>query len=447
MTAITFHLKDHDPKGGLDDLAKEDKRDWSVNEVVVKHTATSLAGRIDRMNAIPATGTVQSASNAVVFESAPDVRLDVQSVVRHGPHASPIIWTIRDPKPPSSLAPGASADLTLGARVRISMWANMTSFWDAAKDDIQRARFKGLSGLDDITLLVSVNLKDDTSGELEWADNFLAPNKTTSDARKTLAVARCIQFFHAQKVQVFAGLYMDTGMAANAKYYNRFVKFLKGTSDFTAHAQAVSEFFKQRSLEIDGISYDIEGGSNGTTAMGTADLPKMKLYYETMAAELAKKERYLAFAAGAARSDAQTFVMKEQPFWLASTPNIIVRPMSYNIGKSGRTEMVKYALGSVVPSGRGLHPGQFQVALATSLSGGEDHTHAEIAKELETVHRRFRVGFIHWNLDNHTKAADYALHDAALNPDGPPVGTLGQPLQGPLGPQRIAAFAAAAAAE
>ena len=113
--------------------------------------------------------------------------------------------------------------------------------------------------------------------------------------------------------------------------------------------------------------------------------------------------------------------------------------MSYDIGKGGRETMVKYAMQNCVAPDRGLHAGEFQVALATSFAH-ELHTHAEIKAELEAVHRQYRVGYCHWSFDAVTRASDFSLHNNALNPDGPSVGTLGHPLQYPLGQRRIDAF-------
>jgi hypothetical protein len=97
-----------------------------------------------------------------------------------------------------------------------------------------------------------------------------------------------------------------------------------------------------------------------------------------------------------------------------------------------------------------VHPSHLQVGVGT-VTTARPITHDDIVKECPTYHG-YRVGLIHWHLQIDTAAqrqrlAYYEKFDKALNPDGPQRGTPGQPMQGPLGPQRLAAFAAAGAAE
>jgi hypothetical protein len=157
----------------------------------------------------------------------------------------------------------------------------------------------------------------------------------------------------------------------------------------------------------------------------------------------AELEELAAFA-GPANSGKNPASMREQPYSLGLNRNILVRPMSYDIGfkiKDGREDMVRYDLERAH-----LHPSHLQVGVGTDTTSNKI-THKDITTECAIYHT-YRVGLIHWHVSKTLAELDkYVDHDKALNPDGPQRGTLGQPMQGPLGPQRIAAFEAAGAAE
>jgi hypothetical protein len=124
-------------------------------------------------------------------------------------------------------------------------------------------------------------------------------------------------------------------------------------------------------------------------------------------------------------------MMAEQPFDLARNPNILVRSMSYIVP---REPVIRFALDSAA-SKPGLHPGQFQIGVGMT----------NVEAETRDTFARYRVGLIQFAVASKGPIANYAKLNAALNPGLPPAGTLGQPLQGPLNAQRIAAMKSAGA--
>jgi hypothetical protein len=303
-----------------------------------------------------------------------------------------------------------------------------------------------------------------------------------------------IQFFHAQKIQVFAGyeivtqnwndlkpldlkekteaeikqMKADREAQVNALKRDRavgdaFVHWLsaKGgaVSDFEAHAKKLVAFFDDRGLDIDGISYDLEiDDKNEGAGLGRRHAPAIQALYLAVMRQLSLKERYLAFAA-APMPDAT--YMHEQPYTLGSTVKMIVRPMSYRVPSEKQpTYGAKRATGegrkAVITDSLQklhLHPSHLQIGLTTRKNQPGKISVDEARKECET-YRRHRVGFMHWYLEVNEAGPDrdydlgqYREYDRALNTDAPPRGTLGHPLQGPLGPQRLKAFADAREAE
>jgi hypothetical protein len=171
--------------------------------------------------------------------------------------------------------------------------------------------------------------------------------------------------------------------------------------------------------------------------------------YEAYADELGKQGRYLAYANSAFTSHTDG-ISTWMPYELAQYPNIIARPMSYQ-SEARRERVIKFALPDET-AGAGLHPGQIQTGLATAMP--PTSTPASIITEVDKTQRKYRVGFIQFGFNGspapdkahpkRTQSSAFAEYDAALNPDGPPHGTLGQPLQGPLNAERIAVLDKAA---
>jgi hypothetical protein len=289
-----------------------------------------------------------------------------------------------------------------------------------------------------------------------WAGNFL--NLIPTDADRTSFMIDALQFFHSRKIQVFAGYEIVTqdwtalppldkptpaqqadrdtlvaDMKRNRALGDAFVKWLETTKDFTAHATNLVAFFDSRGIDIDGISYDLEiDGSNNGMALAAKHAPQIRALFTAVAAELAKKTRYLAFAGVPLETPPGT----EQPYSLGLIKDVILRTMSYDSTKE-RADMMTYALTTV-----GLHPSHVQIGIST-----EDPVHTTdpttVSKECVTYHAR-RCGLIDWFMTTGNIGL-FPTFDKALNPDPgtPRRGTPGQPMQGPLSAARMAVFAAA----
>jgi hypothetical protein len=429
-------------------------------------------------------------------EPPPTPTATLKRVRRLGLYSVPIDWRL-DRIASVELGPtNQSMKVETIGRVRISAWAKPNDFWVESKGDskkFERGRWAALDdgwGFDDVTFTQTVRLVDPdsalpagmptTDGKPDpdavwWASNFL-PSLQQSDKALTDWMRDAIQFFHAHKIQVFAGYEIVTqdwtklekpsdaivnALKRDRNVGNAFVKWLnaKGSSmsDFEAHAKKLVDFFDSRGLDIDGISYDLEiDDKNKGHGLGRRHAPGIEALYLAVMRELAPKERYLAFAA-APVPDAT--YMHEQPYRLGNMINIIVRTMSYKVpGATG--------YGAKAPTGQGrervvldslqqvsLHPSHLQIGLTTRDGQPGPISVDEAVKECET-YRSLRVGLVHWYLEVNKKGPDrdydlgqYQKYDRALNTPAPPRGTLGQPLQGPLGPQRLKAFADAREAE
>ncbi|MBL9013346.1 MAG: hypothetical protein JNL83_04170 [Myxococcales bacterium] len=456
---VTVTLEDH--QADLHDLAKEQKRGWAVHEIVLDEDTTKER---DAANVLPATGSIQPAVASADLVTIGKAAYTVKEVRRAGPHFAPIHWKLTPPD--AKVTDGNTTTVKVHGRARLSAWCEATSFYNAADpkaaDKIApRWRDKIFKGLDDMTVLVTVFNKED-SDDSDWAENYLSNNP--QDREEFLR--QFIRFMHKQDVQVFVGVFADTGVPGPSKKLgDRFTRWLrkkvKGQTGplkplFEEHARLLLKFFDDKGLDIDGISYDHEIFSssetkNNTTVnwqgLGEKDRPAVEALYQAVADECAKKGRYVAYANSAFEAPG-TGITKWMPYELALYPNIIARPMSY---LANRKKLIEYALGGVK-----LHPGQLQVGWAsrsTPVTGVDAQgkpvikewkvpdTMATITKEAGDLERKYRVGLIQFALEHDSQPAAYAAIDKALNPDGPPTGTKGQPLQGPLNDQRMAAIA------
>ena len=413
----------------------------------------------------------------------------LKRVQRLGSYSVPIDWKL-DGTASATLAPAhPSVKIGITGRVRLSAWAQPNNNWidsKAKSTKFARGRWKDLDprwGLDDITFTQTVRLVDPGSPPQElplingkpdpdavwWAGNFLPGH---ADKVRTAWMKDAIQFFHAHDIQVLAGyeivtqdwtvLKAPSAQTVNALKRDRrvgdaFVKWLgaKGAtmSDFDAHAKKLVKFFDSRELDIDGISYDLEiDDKNEGVGLGRRHAPAIEALYVAVMRELALKERYLAFAA-APIPDASH--MHEQPYTLGNIINIVIRTMSYRVpsegytgsgGKGqtgkGRERVITDSLGKL-----NLPPSHLQIGLTTRENQPGKISVSDATKECAT-YRSYRVGLIHWYVDIlDLNLGQYRDYDKALNATAPPRGTRGQPLQGPLGPQRLRAFKDAKAAE
>jgi hypothetical protein len=381
----------------------------------------------------------------------------------------------------------------VSTRLRLSAWTQGEYLWDPSTALVDRKKYATASGFDDLTLTQTVRMKtlpaattddekkknDEMRDDVDWANNFLtdagiyntplSPQKkdaTPDDKAKAKEAVRlgflkdAIQYFHARRIQIFVGFEIvaekkgTTAKDAKAleedhKAADRFKEWIskkkEDPADFAAHAKKLVAFFDDKGLDIDGVSYDIE-----MSGLGDAYVAKMKALFMAVAAELRKKGRYLAYATRAFRSytksdsanDKKDDFLREQPFSLAAAaPDIIARPMSYDLGTKGREDMFKFALTTDK-----LHPAQFQVGLGT-VATTQPITHDDFDKECKNTWKGYRAGVIHWAMTTGDDAKQLARHNQALNPTDLATGRVGQPLQGPLNAARVKVLDDAAQAE
>lgn len=404
----------------------------------------------------PSPGSTPSQSGPV---AAINVQVQTRNVLQH---SVPIDWQLAQANPQPS-----SVTIQLGTRLRLSTWATPDADWvDTKTEGLARGAFVVRDGagrpvedrpaidpawgLDDVSFTHTVRLGSADSDDVSWDDGFLPtlqPDKSADRDKKLTAWLRdAIQFFHANKIQVFAGYGIVTEKAnPETTAGDAFVKWLRGkrkggavpADAFAAHAGLLLKFFTDRGLDIDGISYDLE-----VNGLGKDDADLMQALYWTVADHLGQSERYVAF------SGVETIpagYLLEQPWSLAAHKNVIVRPMSYH---QDRLDVARKAIGDTK-----LHPAHVQLGVATRDDPKQllpESVDQEVAK-----YGPFRAGLVTWHLlledlQNYGGTGiprpnkQPPNYDRALNPQGPTRGTPGQPLQGPLGPTRIAAFAAAA---
>ena len=461
---LEITLKDRDAKGDLDPLAQETKRGWDSTEIILELDPPG-SGILDSCSIQPGTSTARLVTKLGASYTVKEVR-------RVGPHFAPIIYQINEPGKspgtPIKVADKGSVTIECGGRARISAWIDSAVMWNnkaPMSSDPNRIekRWRGLTwgGLDDLTVLVSIWNVGQTD-DVDWAENFVPASSGKPEKAKYFG--QIIEMMHAQRVQVFAGMFSDTGVPGpSVKLGDAFTRWLRAKVAgqkgplkplFANHAKKAVDFFDNQGLDIDGISMDHEifitsPPTPGMTALNASDRPAITALYQAYADELGKKGRYLAYANSAFTSHTDG-ISVWMPYELAQYPNIIARPMSYQ-SEQRRERVIKFALPDET-AGAGLHPGQLQTGLATAMP--PTSTPASIIAEVGKTQRKYRVGFIQFGFDGssapdkahpkRTQTSAFAEYDTALNPDGPPHGTLGQPLQGPLNAERIAVLDKAA---
>jgi hypothetical protein len=436
-------------KGGLDALAVE--RDWSHHVVALKNTSSGT-GTIENASP-PASATTAGATGIAKLVKSASASFQLDRVRRQGPHTvQATVWSVdAGHAPPITVQTGGTLDLKLASRVRVSTWlsagqASMGRIPKATDKDpshvAQTWQNIAFTGIDDVTFVATVWPKLDASG-VATEDFRFAPNFINFGVDAEAFLRDVLVLLHKQKVQVFASVFLDQGVPVGnqPKVSDGLVAFVKARAkaaakaagaapnqaqlraQFTTFATNLVKFFDDKNLDIDGISFDLENGN-----IGAAERPAMEALYLELAAQLAVKGRYLAYA-GPPSPPINPSMMPEQPFDLARNPNIIVRPMSYIVP---REPVIRFALD---PAKAALHPGQIQIGVGSTA----------VVAEARDTFARYRVGLIHFAVASIGPIASYAALDQALNPGLPPPGTLGQPLQGPLNAQRIAAMKTAGA--
>ncbi len=472
----------------VEEVASERKRQWQDTTLEVR------AGQAQPLSLKPSPEGVVSLPPELKLNKETIVWVD--AVRREKPHTVPIEWAMSPTNPaafskdpstthpasrsspmPYVFSPSNSAqDLGVASRLRLSSIASAARIWGSTKL-VDRKKFEKLAGLDDITLSQTLRLvrppadaranasekekkktkeeQDKVKDDVTWAPNFLPP---ASPDEKGAFLKDCIEFFHSHKVQVFVAFELVTQKpesvadpaiqkafqqdADDANYFLKWLEEKNSAEDFKRHAQRLVQYVEQFG-DFDGIFYDLE--INGFNVEKHAQ--KIRWLYTAVASELALQDRYLAYATRAFLIDPETVpppdpnkpdkqdrFLFEQPFTLAlKSPNIIARPMSYDIGEDLRKQMTRFAID---PQQQNLHPSQFQVGLGTAVTT-KPITHTAFGNECSKTYRTHRVGVYHWTLMGESDVREYGGHDKKLNPNQAPPGTIGQPLQGPLSEKRV----------
>jgi hypothetical protein len=235
---------------------------------------------------------------------------------------------------------------------------------------------------------------------------------------------------------VIVGYALDEGAGGVTTLGADFRDWLKNASaaQLAAHAQAIVDFFKSRSLDIDGIDFDLEINLLGAKHATNIAV----LYRETAKAMVAfRSEASVSYDnADFQTSDGSGALpwFKAQPYSLAaSAPNMIARPMHNLNGRADKTRIansiaVALRKGS---GGGGLHPSQLQFFVDIG------HTPAASVETIcKDVLLPNRVGLVMYNFGIKSLSSLVAAartFDAALNPGMPAPGAAGgQPFQVPV---------------
>lgn len=461
---MTFTIKLSDAPGTTA-LAKESTRTgWRDLELQVRYPGPSGAD---------VTTRIGPAVNGQI-----DLDLDVSALGRFelvaarqaGPHDEPIEWR---PATPIALTNGMTLP-PIPERLRISAWtpavalvtknAQGQAVFDANDRFTIDAGIRGspCTGLDDVSVITTVFLTGDILDPsptiaVDWAGDFPSVElnaiirgnpKLDLDAIRLDLLQQTIATFHAKRVQVFAGFYVDTGNtvalgsspaqdALTKQHAARLAELLDPAKNHSmaAFAQALVGFFDQRKLEIDGIWFDFEVAS-----LSDKHAPRLRELVIEVARALGATGRYLAFASAHDQSGniqsqppgtppgppAMLAHFFSHPSSLARLPNVITRPMSYDGGRF-KTVTQCYGHYQVLPQG---------LQIAVGVGNGKPNVDSDMVAAAPQI-RANRCGLIHWAFQSSATYAAYAKTDAIMNKDAPPHGTFGQPIQGPLNRQRL----------
>jgi hypothetical protein len=454
--------------------AMEQAFHWQDNEVVVFQGAQDS-------RTLPADANGRIAFNT--DSDAPWHVADVRRRVRNFPYA----WRMVDQTSPiPTLLPNVEFKATVSARARLSLWTGLAPFTKRVSDfhklgatipsAAQYEAFvsKHCAGMDDISLLATVARLPDGSVGLapELAVFGQTVGEKDSAARKTVerALKNLVAGCHACGVQVNAGYEVRDDGSEHSK--GSYVAFITSPdSDMVDHATRLSDFAAQ--WDFDGIGFDIE--INGIGPSEKSDLMKawfkkgksikdwvaerpsssdpaarkeeaaarnIKLLYQTLAARLATRDRFVSYATAA-------FVSKEtgaledgvhlfghirvQPLNLAQGhPNLLARIMAYDEGpqagygadgpgsKDSLTQRHEQILKGV--TGGGIHPSAIQLGIKMislqKLGMKSGHMTVEQLKERCRQLRAYRTGMIAFSGSLATPAdevASFAAYDAILN--------------------------------
>jgi hypothetical protein len=359
--------------------------------------------------------------------------------------------------PLSNLVPAMLCATPSSTRLRLSVWAD--------PQFVTASNIGGGRGIvDDITLLRTVSndgaraatASSSSPLELTFDRMFLQGG---SDDQRSQAYQRMVALCHSLGIQVLAGY----GVVTERQIGDRFNAWLRDpgrSPTFEQYARRIARFLLSLSLNpsapalearkrFDGLGLDIE------TLQGDLG-DSFTRFCRILAAELARHDMLLAVAAGGMVSEEHAFRAPADPLtgrrppplralpsaraaqykMALGMPNILIRPMAYDIDLSGEAlhrwhqDIVRWALDGV-----GLPPGQFQLGVKTVHGGlniGITEAPGEVVDRCVRLLRPNQVGLITFALNKTERWERWDAYDRALNAGQKAPGTLGTPLQGPL---------------
>jgi len=406
-------------------------------------------------------------STGVAHFPVPAAAFGQVSVFREGPHHQAVLWrasgTQIDTRSPN-------INVHISSRLRISLWASTYAIADPAQSPINDRFVRGAKGfVDDFTLnWTIVNDKKMECIEFDPADPVGIPKKGADPVQyRVRYYEEVLRLCHQLGIQVLAGYSLLKPESARTQAFNAWlVRLVENPSQRSREirrvVQLIDDFlFSGQCFKgdvFDGIGFDLEAVPGQKKNISEKELDRrggvLKEFYHELAYRLATRNKIVALAAYGLVDPthwrggrALNFGIAHQFQIALGAPNILIRPMGYdapprNDGENLATsklyrwhkEIVDWAL-----KGAKLHPSQFQLGIKQNWGGqnlGIVNNPEFLRRRCEELLRPNRLGLSVFALGIKGKEnwRKFERYNDALNPGEAPPGTVGQPLQVPIGP-------------
>lgn len=376
----------------------------------------------------------------------------------------PFHFTMRDPSPPHAIvdelpvAAGTTTKVKISSRLRTSLWTG--------RNNLSVANLGSMKGIDDLTILTTAtNAHFQAGGDpktlgVAWDDSFDTFKKTDQEQRDfyRAVIAKC----HERRVQALVGFHHALNSAGGraASFHAWMIEVHKrgaaGKAAIDDFAARLVEFYDTNVPDYDGVNFDIEHIAPINLMPVAAQAKFFTHFYRAVAKLQAQRNKFVAIATGMfdnqflsvkiadlqQRFDSASTIAfaKTHPYQIAKGfPNIIIRPMAFGTESADKsiagqqkwhTDIVEYAIETV-----GLLPGQFQLGFDIGAGNGEIElsTGGSLEQRCKELLRPNRVGIIGFAMSPNQNWTAVSTMDQLLNPDERPHGTVGQPVQSPLG--------------
>ena len=385
--------------------------------------------------------------------------------IQNGNHQThPIHFTMREPAAPHSIveelpvAAGTTTEVKISTRMRTSMWTG--------RNNLSVANLASMKGIDDLSILTTATNAQFKAGDdpmtlgVEWDDSFDTFKKTDQQQRDFYGAV--IDKCHERRVQALVGFHHALNAAGGraTSFHAWMIEVHKmgsgGKAAIDAFAARLVEFYDTNLPKYDGINFDIEHIAPVSAMSIAAQAKFFTHFYRAVAKLQAARNKFVAIAAGMfdnqfvsvkiedlqKRFDSGSTIpfAKTHPYQIAKGfPNIIIRPMAFGTESADKSiagqqkwheDIVEYAIETV-----GLLPGQFQLGFDIGSGNGEIALFkgGTLEQRCSELLRPNRVGIIGFALSPNQNWTAVSAMDELLNPDEKPHGTVGQPLQSPLG--------------